>query len=155
MVEVALAIGSNIGDREYYLDSAIARLQSKVNIDKVSSWFENEAVGGPTGQGDFLNGAILGSTKLPPEKLLDFIKEIEIELGRDLNAERWSARVIDIDIIFYGNVILNSTRLIIPHPLMHQRDFVLIPLNEICSDFIHPVLGISITDLLINFQKSL
>ena len=155
MVDVALAIGSNIGDREYYLDSAIACLQSKVNIDKVSSWFENSAMGGPAGQGDFLNGAILGSTELPSDKLLDFIKEIEVELGRDLNAERWSARVIDIDIIFYGDAVVNSARLIIPHPLMSQRDFVLIPLNEVCPDFVHPVLGLSIADLLINLKKAL
>ncbi len=143
MTEIVLALGSNIGAREEYLNSALELLQQEIELERVSSWLENKAVGGPDGQGDFLNGAVLGRTELEPYALLSFIKNIELELGRDPEAERWSARVIDIDIIFYGNEIINSEQLTIPHSLMHKREFVLVPLCEICPEYLHPVLGIA------------
>ncbi len=148
MEKVVLALGSNLGDRRSFLESAIVRLEESVVVDAVSSWWENRAVGGPAGQGDFLNGALLGRTELEPQALLTFIKDIEVELGRDLGAEHWSARVIDIDIIFYGDRHIASERLTVPHPRMQERDFVLIPLEEICSDYMHPVLKQEVGQLL-------
>ncbi len=147
MVEVVLALGSNLGDRRSYLESAVARLEKSVVVDAVSSWWENRAVGGPAGQGDFLNGALLGRTELEPQALLTFIKDIEVDLGRDLGAEHWSARVIDIDIIFYGDQRIASERLTVPHPRMQERDFVLIPLKEICPGYMHPVLKLEVGQL--------
>ena len=148
MTEIILALGSNIEPRKKYLQSAIERLTNKIQIERTSSWYENPAIGGPSGQGDFLNGTLHGHTELSPEELLIFIKKIEQDLGRDLQAERWSARVIDIDIIFYGREVINSTELTIPHSRMHIREFVLIPLCEIYPNYPHPVLEITARELL-------
>ena len=153
MTEIILALGSNIEPRRDYLHNAIERLGDKIQIKRVSSWYENPAVGGPPKQGNFLNGTLHGHTSLTPESLLLFIKEIEVDLGRDLQAERWSARVIDIDIIFYGREIINSQKLTIPHALMHMREFVLIPLCEIYPEYSHPILKISVSEILGRLQQ--
>ncbi len=155
MTEVVLALGSNIGEREEYLRSALQKLEAEIEIERVSSWLENKAVGGPEGQGDFLNGVLLGRTGLEPFALLSFIKGIESELGRDHEAERWSARVIDIDIIFYGSEIINSAKLTVPHSLMHKREFVLVPLCEICPEYLHPVLKVAGEEILRGLRAEL
>ncbi len=153
MPKIVLALGSNIGDRIGYLNSAIAFLEEKVKVSKVSSWLQNPAVGGPEGQGDFFNGVVTGSTSLSPYELLEFVKGIEVELGRDLAATRWSARVIDIDIIFYGGAIINSETLVVPHKLMHERSFVLEPLCEVEPDWVHPVMKCCVEELLERYDK--
>ena len=147
MPPIALALGSNLGSREKNLCTAIECLKEHVTISKISEWLENAAVGGEPGQGNFLNGALTGSTELSAQDLLKFIKSIEKKIGRNFNAPRWSAREIDIDIIFYGQDTINTPILTIPHILMHRRDFVLIPLAEIIPDHIHPVLNKSVNEL--------
>lgn len=111
-------------------------------IQKTSSIIETNAWG-KTKQPDFLNQVILLETKLSPQNLLKKCQEIENKLGRE-RKERWKERTIDLDILFYNDLVLNDVDLIIPHPYISERKFVLKPLNEIASDFIHPVFKKSI-----------
>jgi 2-amino-4-hydroxy-6-hydroxymethyldihydropteridine diphosphokinase len=102
---------------------------------------------GVTNQPAFLNMAVKVKTELTPVDLRDTVKEIEAQLGRE-PTYHWGPRVIDIDILFYDHVILETPELVIPHPRLHERAFVLVPLETIASDFLHPVLGLSIRELL-------
>lgn len=145
---IFLALGSNIGDREEYFKRAINELREKINIKKQSTWLETAPVGGPDEQGNYLNGVLEGETILSPEELLDFTQQIENNLGRDRNVERWGPRVIDIDILFYDDLILKSERLTIPHKEIQDRFFVLEPLCEIAPDFVHPEIKKSIGEIL-------
>ena len=139
-VTVFLGLGSNVGDREEYIEQALFLLEKNPNIDviKHSSNFETEPEGGG-GQPLFLNAVIQAKTKLTPHKLLDVCNEIEATLGREREIE-WGPRTIDIDILLYGDEIISDERLQIPHPLMHERLFVLKPMSEIAPKAIHPVL---------------
>ncbi len=146
---VYLLLGSNLGDREKNLAKAVEHLQElgiqirkKSNIHNTSPW-------GYTEQPDFLNQAIECWTQLEPSELLRRIKEIERAIGREENF-RYGPRIIDIDIIFYDNLILKTEQLSIPHPRMHEREFVLKPLSEIAPNFIHPELQLSVKRLLDN-----
>lgn len=145
--KVYLGLGSNVGDREEYIEQAIFLLEKNPNIQvsKRSSNYETEAEGG-TDQPPFMNAAVAIITKLPPEKLLEVCQEIETALGRDRETE-WGPRTIDIDILLYDDQIVSDDKLQIPHPLMHERMFVLKPLKEIAPHAIHPVLEKSIEDL--------
>ncbi|MEJ5226793.1 2-amino-4-hydroxy-6-hydroxymethyldihydropteridine diphosphokinase [Thermodesulfovibrio sp.] len=146
---IYLSLGSNLGDREKNLDTALSELKNEgIVILKKSSIYET-APWGYEKQPAFLNMAMEGLTLLEPYDLLKLIKEIENKMGRKKTI-KYGPRVIDIDIIFYNNIILNSEVLTIPHPLMHKRDFVLKPLCEIASEFIHPELKISVKKLLDN-----
>ncbi len=132
-----LGLGSNMGERESYLDAARQELTcSEVRIIRVSSLYETEPVG-YTDQGWFLNQVVKVETTLDPEELLSFIHEIENKLGRK-RLIRWGPRVIDVDILLYENLVLDTPDLIIPHPRMYERSFVLIPLQEIAPDLVHP-----------------
>jgi len=117
-------------------------LKTLGTIQKTSSIIETNAWG-KTKQPDFLNQVILLETKLSPQNLLKKCQEIENKLGRE-RKERWKERTIDLDILFYNDLVLNDVDLIIPHPYISERKFVLKPLNEIASDFIHPVFKKSI-----------
>ncbi len=131
---IILGIGSNIGNREQNIAAAI-RLLAKhddIAIDKVSSLYETEPVGVKE-QPAFLNGVIKVITKLPPLQLLQVCLKVEKELGR-VREKRWGPRIIDIDILIYDDVTLESEELILPHPRLHERNFVLIPLNEIVGE---------------------
>lgn len=143
-----LALGSNMGEREANLKKAIAALGShpQIGVLKESSFHDTAPVGNLR-QGRFLNGVLEIKTTLGPEELLDAALEIESELGR-VRTRRWGPRTIDIDILAMENLVYESPRLSIPHPLMHERSFVLEPLCEIAPDFIHPVLGTSIDQML-------
>lgn len=146
---IYLSLGSNLGDREKNLDTALSELKNEgIVILKKSSIYET-APWGYEKQPEFLNMAMEGLTLLEPYDLLKLIKEIENKIGRKKTI-KYGPRVIDIDIIFYNNIILKSEVLTIPHPLMHKRDFVLKPLCEIASEFIHPELKISVKKLLDN-----
>ena len=142
---VYISLGSNLGNRENYLAKTRNFLNKIGKIKKKSSLIETKAWG-KTNQPDFLNQVILIEIELSPEKLLQKCHEIENKLGRE-RKEKWSERTIDIDILFYDNLVLNRKNLIIPHPYIAEREFVLKPLNEIATDFVHPLLGLTIGNL--------
>jgi 2-amino-4-hydroxy-6-hydroxymethyldihydropteridine diphosphokinase len=129
---IYLSLGSNLKDRSAYLTKAIEALKKNITIEKISTIRETEPVGGPP-QGRFLNLALKARTHLSPHELLDMIHTIEQSLGRK-RAMMDGPRTIDIDILLYGRLSMNTPHLIIPHPRMHQRAFVLDPLKEIEPD---------------------
>jgi len=148
MAKVYIGIGSNLGDRGKNIADAVNCIEQEksLNLTKQSSLYETGAVGGPP-QGKFLNGALEVETNLPPRDLLERLKGIERKLGRDFSEVRWGPRTIDLDILLYGNLILNEPGLTIPHPLFHKRVFVLRPLAEIAPEIKHPVLKKTVKEL--------
>ncbi len=127
-----IGIGSNLGDKRRNIASAIKRIKALKNtrIIKVSKFIKTNPVGGPPAQDKFLNGALKIETGLLPLKLLAEIKQIEREIGRTKSV-RNGPRIIDLDILLYANKIINTKKLVIPHPRMFGRDFVIKPLSEI------------------------
>ncbi len=139
MDKVFLLLGSNLGDRKLVLKEASALITQQVGlITQTSSCYET-APWGVLEQPVFLNQVLAVETMLTPEKVLTAILAIEKALGR-VRFERWGARTIDIDILYYNNMVVQQNQLTIPHPSMHQRRFTLVPLHEIAPDFIHPIL---------------
>ncbi len=143
-----LALGSNVGNRQGFLQAArtaIAGLRQTRILD-CSQDHLTRPVGGPAGQNDYLNAALKIETAYPPQELLEQLLAIEQMLGRNRMVEgRNGPRTIDIDILFYNDIIYTSSQLTIPHPRMDQRAFVLMPLCDIAPDLIHPVLGCPIS----------
>lgn len=144
MTQSFLGIGSNIGNKKKNVSSAIKYLSEHKNIKlkKTSSIIETKAVSAQK-QPNFLNAVIEIETTLPAEELLILTKNIETKLKRKTKGN-YGPRTIDIDILFFGSEIVLSNGLTIPHPLLHERKFTLIPLMEIAPDFVHPILGESI-----------
>ncbi len=142
----AIALGSNLGDSEKTLNQAIITLNDTEGIEIVnhSQWYQTKPIGPP--QPDYLNGCALIRTILNPEELLRTLLKIEQEFGRE-RKERWGARTLDLDIIFYGDLILNTSELEIPHPRMRERTFVLEPLAEIYPHWRDPVTGLTVSQL--------
>jgi 2-amino-4-hydroxy-6-hydroxymethyldihydropteridine diphosphokinase len=131
MAMVYLGIGSNQGDRRYYITEAISCLNKNgVSVLKVSSIIETDPVGGPPGQGKFLNAAVEARTELSPEELLVCVKSIERQLGRT-ETVRNGPRPIDLDVLLYDRLTIRNPQLTIPHPRMREREFVMRPLKEI------------------------
>lgn len=147
-----LGLGTNLGDRQKNLKEAIKAISLKMNVLQRSSVYETKAWG-YTNQPDFLNQVIEVNTDLTPLQLLNFVKRTETELGRVENF-RYGPRLIDIDILFYGTVIRNTTRVQIPHPRLHERAFVLVPMAEMEPDFVHPLLQKTVAELLKNVDAS-
>ena len=144
--KIYLLTGSNIGDREQQLMKVAQLLNENTGeVTAQSSIYETEAWG-LTDQPDFLNQALELITPLSPQQLIESILNIERKMGR-VRSEKWTARLIDIDVIFYGSQIIKTETLTIPHPFMHERNFVLVPLMEIAADFIHPVFKLSVKEL--------
>jgi len=146
-VPIYLALGSNLGDRMGNLTSAVERLSQKVNIKKVSSVYETEPVYYKE-QPLYLNAVLSAVTELEPSDLLRFVKGIESDLGRQPGF-RNAPRLIDIDILFYGNKVVQTEELAIPHPDIAERAFVLVPLAEIAPGLVHPVIHKKVKDLLL------
>jgi len=145
---VYLALGTNLGDRTVNLRAALAALSPDVKVIAESKVYETP----PWGYEDqpaFLNMAVKCETALEPESLLKRIKQLEVRLGRE-QTFHWGPRLIDLDILFYDDLILKTESLTIPHPHLHERAFVLVPLAEIAPDFIHPVLKKTIKELLMS-----
>lgn len=144
-----IALGSNLGDRRKYLDAAIERLRARsgVAVTKVSTYHETEPVGGPAGQSKYLNAVAQIRTTLEPRSLLRTLLAIEADMGR-VRTERFGPRTIDLDVLLYGVAIINEDDLNVPHPRMHEREFVLAPLVEIAPLAVHPVLQSTAVDLL-------
>jgi 2-amino-4-hydroxy-6-hydroxymethyldihydropteridine diphosphokinase len=143
---VYLSLGSNVGDREKHLREAIERLETEGHIVSVSALYETEPVEF-TGQAWFLNCAVALETRDTPEHLMAAILRMEKQMGRQ-RMQRKGPRTIDIDILLFGEAILDSPALTVPHPAMHQRRFVLQPLAEIAPEGRHPVLKKTIRELL-------
>ncbi len=142
---VYLALGTNLGDRPANLRAAIETLPPEIKVIAESKVYETP----PWGYEDqpaFLNMAVKGETVLKPDPLLKRLKRLEVQLGRE-QSFRWGPRLIDIDILFYDDLILESESLTIPHPRLHERAFVLVPLADIAPDFVHPVLKETIKEL--------
>jgi 2-amino-4-hydroxy-6-hydroxymethyldihydropteridine diphosphokinase len=132
MARIYLSLGSNMGDREANLEEAVRLLREQVRVSKVSSLYETEPWGFRD-QDRFLNIALEGETDLPPLDLLDFTQGIEQAMKR-VKTRVYGPRIIDVDILLYGDVAMDEDRLTIPHPKMKERAFVLIPLKEIAED---------------------
>lgn len=143
MIRAFIGIGSNLGDRQKNAEAGTAWLgrHPQIQILKKSRWHETKAVCLPgETQPDFVNGVVEIDTELTPEALHRTLKQIEVEMGREPNPKKWRPRLIDLDLLFYGDQIVQTADLKIPHPHAHERLFVLEPLAEIAPDFIHPIL---------------
>ncbi len=143
-VTVYLSLGSNLGNRQGNLDQALKLISERMRLGKVSSIYDTEPVG-LVNQPRFLNLACEVFTRLSPEGLLALLKGIEQKMGR--YSRSGEPRIIDIDIVLFDDQVINTKNLVIPHPKMHERAFVLIPLAEIAPDFVHPVLKKTIKEL--------
>lgn len=154
MEGIYLLLGSNLGDKQMHLKNAMRLIEGKTGkIERQSSIYETEAWG-KTDQPSFYNLVIEISTQLAPEELLKELLAIEHEIGR-VRYEKWGARIIDIDILYYDQQVVKKEELIIPHPGIEHRRFTLAPLVEIASDFIHPILKATNRQLLERCDDSL
>lgn len=142
-----IALGSNMGDKKGYLDMAVKRLDERMDcqVKKVSDYLVTEPYGGVE-QDDFLNGALELRTMLDPQELLETLHEIEQEANR-VREIRWGPRTLDLDILLYDDLVLDTPDLHIPHIELHKRDFVLIPMEQIASWKRHPLTGKTIGEM--------
>ncbi|WP_259067437.1 2-amino-4-hydroxy-6-hydroxymethyldihydropteridine diphosphokinase [Mucilaginibacter sp. X4EP1] len=154
MIDVFLLLGSNLGDRQLYLNEAIEHISNSIApITKISSVYET-ASWGKTDLPDYLNQVIVLKTDVPALEVLTQILNIENILGRR-REEKWGSRTIDIDILFYGQSVINEPNLQVPHPELHNRRFTLEPLAEIAPQFVHPVLNKNILQIKNELKDSL
>ncbi len=148
-----IGLGSNLGRPEQNIAEAVRRIDAcdALTITHVSSRYLSAPLGGMD-QPDYVNAVLAAETQAEPHDLLELIKTIERDMGRDERRERWAARVIDLDLLLLGDVVFTSDTLTIPHPGIAQRNFVLLPLQEICPDIEIPGLGRAM-DLPVNHQE--
>ncbi|MBE9205404.1 2-amino-4-hydroxy-6-hydroxymethyldihydropteridine diphosphokinase [Nostoc sp. LEGE 06077] len=145
-VRIAVALGSNLGESAKILAAAIAQLSviPTMQLEATSSWYITKAVGPP--QPDYINGCVIMQVDMTPQLLLETLLATEQQFGR-VRQERWGPRSLDLDLLLYDQVILDTPTLQIPHPRMRERAFVLVPLAEIAPDWIEPVSGYTIKQL--------
>ena len=148
-----IGLGSNMGDRKEYLYGAVEALNTYTDIEvkKISTFIETKPYGNED-QDDFLNGAIEVETMLSPMELLEVCQKIENEAGRE-RKEHWGPRTLDLDILIYDNQIIETERLVVPHPDMMNRDFVLRPMTEIAPGFVHPVTGKTMGRMMVELHE--
>lgn len=142
---VYLGLGSNLGDRRSNLLKTLQLLEERLTLERISSLYETRPLGYEE-QPLFLNAVCRAATEIGPFQLLSVIKGIEVALGRAPSFPN-APRLIDVDILFYGDLIIESPQLVVPHPRLEKRAFVLVPLAEIGPDLMHPISGRSIKDL--------
>ncbi len=150
-----LALGSNLGDRRTILEQACAEVAKLPDCELLarSRWHATLPIGGADGQGEFLNGAILLETTMRPQALAICLQQVETTLGRK-RTQRWDARTIDIDMLLYGQQVIDTVELTVPHPRMSFRTFVLEPAAEIAGPMLHPTSGWTLARLLDHLQSS-
>jgi 2-amino-4-hydroxy-6-hydroxymethyldihydropteridine diphosphokinase len=149
IMKVYLSFGSNLGDRYSMLEKAMGMMIHHAGrCTVVSSIYETTAWGFDTDQ-NFLNMVAGFETNLEPLEILELIKITETMLGRQRKGSVYESRTIDIDILFYEDLVMEEDTLVIPHPLLHHRNFVLLPLHEIAPDLCHPVLNLSVAEMLL------
>jgi 2-amino-4-hydroxy-6-hydroxymethyldihydropteridine diphosphokinase len=148
MTKCLIALGSNLGDRAATLDAAIDALAADgVEVTAQSSWQLTLPVGGGNERPQFLNGAALLETSLSPHELLTLLQQVEQQLGRERH-ERWGDRTIDLDLLLFGDEVIDTQQLTVPHPRMSFRRFVLEPAVEIAAEMVHPTIGWTLAQLL-------
>jgi 2-amino-4-hydroxy-6-hydroxymethyldihydropteridine diphosphokinase len=148
----AIALGSNLGNSQQIVEEAIIKLDllSQIKIWQVSNWYRTKAVTlSDIPQPDYINGCAILETALSPQDLLAALLAVEVQFGR-IRRAKWDARTLDLDLLLYENYILSTDDLVVPHPRMCDRAFVMLPLAEIAPDWVHPVNGDRISQLVEN-----
>lgn len=148
-----IALGSNLAEPLEQLQMAYNALGKELELVSTSSIYKTAPVGGPKGQGDYLNAVISVKTSKSAQQLLKLLHKIELEQGRERNV-RWDARTLDLDLLSYKELVLDTKQLILPHPRMMERAFVLVPLCEIGADWVHPISEQSAIDALNKLDSS-
>ena len=155
MTTAYIALGANLGDRRRHLDAAVVAVRAMAGVDavRVSGIYETDPVG-PADQGRFLNAAAEVTTSRSARALLDGLLAIEARLGRPPRAERehWGPREIDLDLLLYGEAVIDEPGLTVPHPRLAERGFVLLPLCDLAPGLVHPVSGRTMRDLLASLE---
>jgi 2-amino-4-hydroxy-6-hydroxymethyldihydropteridine diphosphokinase len=148
-VTVWVALGSNLGDRRAALEGTVAALThaDEVEVVRVSSWHATAPEGGPSGQGEYLNGVLEARTTLAPDDFLWLLQRIETQFGRDRAREvRFGPRTLDLDLLLYGSEVLARPGLVVPHPRLAERLFVLAPLAELAPELVLPGHGVTVRE---------